>query len=209
MKKWAFAILCTVIAASNVHAAHEGTLALGISYQNITNLSGDVVQTAGGNTGMVGFSVNAIQFWNNRNIGLFINGNWLMAVYLSNRIDLQSYGSNYTGMTIGPGFRHSVNDKLTFLAGGGIHLYTQSIEAKFINNTVYKDGSINFGLGGQIGFKLDFTDVICMKFLLNTGYTFINCMENSLEWSVKSKIALSPFIGIGFNRFDLRHWGKP
>jgi hypothetical protein len=204
MKKWAFVILCMSIALNNMYAVTEGTLSFGISYQNITNLSGDFVQTAGGNTGLAGFSFNALQFWNNRDIGVFFNANWLMAVYLTNRNNLQSYGSNYVGGIMGPGFRHSMSDKLTLLAGVGIDFYAQLIQAEFIDNTVYKDDSLNLGLGGQFGLKLNFTDAVCMKFLLNTGYTFVNCIESTWQWSIKSKIALNPFIGIGFN------WrGKP
>jgi hypothetical protein len=211
MVKWAFAILCMAIAANNAYAAaNEGTLALGIAYQNTTNLSGDFVQAAGGSIGMVGLSVNAMGFWNNRNIGLFVNGNWLMAVYLSNRIDLQNYGNFYMGGIIGPGFRHSVSDKLTLLAGAGIDFHAQLIRAELINNTVYEDYSLDLGLGGQAGFKLDITDIVCIKFLLNTSYIFINCIGNSLQWPVKSTIVLNPFIGIGFNWYDdSQHWGKP
>jgi hypothetical protein len=209
MKKLSFLILFILIVIHNSFASNEGILSFGITYQNISNLSGDYLQNAGGNIGMVGFCINPYIFWNSSNIGLFCSGNWLAAVYLTNPNNLKEYGSNYIGIIFGPGFRYILSDNMTLLMGVGIDFWGQSIKAELKNNTVYKDSELNLGFGGQFGFKFDFTNTVCIMILTNIGYTFGNCIESSLQWSIKPKFAIAPFIGIGFNRYDSKHWGKP
>ena len=210
MKKTVFLILFLLLLVHNSFASNEGFVSFGISYQNIFNLSGDNIQNAGGNIGMIGFGINPYIFWNSGNIGLFCSANYLPAtVYFSEPRNLQTYSSNYMGMIIGPGFRYNLKDNMTLLGGIGIDFWGRTINAEFNDNTVYKDTELNLGLGGQFGLKIDITNIICVMILINCDYTFVNFMEQSLKWSNRSKISIIPFIGIGFNRYDSKHWGKP
>jgi len=209
MKKTVLLILFLFLLIHNSFASNEGFLSFGISYQNIFNLSGDDIQNAGGNIGMIGFGINQYIFWNSSNIGLFCSANYLLAVYSSEPRNLQTYASNYIGIIIGPGFRYNLSDNMTFLGGVGFDFWGRSMNAEFKDNTIYKDSELNLGLGGQFGLKIDITNIICVMVLINADYTFVNVMEQSLKWSNRSKIAITPFIGIGFNRYDSKHWGKP
>jgi hypothetical protein len=209
MKKISFFILIMLLVIHNSFASNEGFLSLGMSYQNIFNISGDYIQDVGGNIGMIGFGSNDYIFWNSSNIGLFCSANFLFPIYFTNSNNIKTYSSNYMGIIVGSGFRYILNNNITFITGVGIDFWGRTIKVEFKDDMSNNDYELNLGLGGQFGLKIDMTDIICVMILLNVDYTFINCMEQSLQWSDRSKIGITPFIGIGLNRYDSKHWGKP
>jgi hypothetical protein len=204
-KKITFVTFFMMILTFNIYALHESHINIGLSFLNLYNITGDSIQSAGGNIGMAGVSINQYIFWNNRNVGLFAHSSFLNVVYLTNELNLFLYDSNYIGMTIGPGFRHNLNSKLKILTGTGIFFSGQGMWYVLTDDTSYKykEDSGNFGLGGQAGLKLDLTDTVNIIFMLNANYTFVNFSANytvdSTKWSVKSNVSINPYIGIGVN----------
>jgi hypothetical protein len=205
MKKITLVTFFMMILTFNIYAFHESHINIGLSFLNLHNITGDSIQSAGGNIGMAGVSINQYIFWNDRNIGLFVHSSFLNAVYLTNGFHLFLYGSNYIDMIIGPGFRHNLSSKLKILTGAGIFVNEQGMLYVLTDDTSYKykEDSGNFGLGGQAGLKLDLTDTVNIIFMLNASYTFVNFSANytvdSNKWSVKSNITVNPYIGIGVN----------
>jgi hypothetical protein len=205
MKKITLVMFFMMILTFNIYAFHESHINIGLSFLNLHNITGDSIQSAGGNIGMLGVSINQYIFWNDRNVGLFVHSSFLNVVNLTNELNLFLYGSNYIDMTIGSGFRHNLSSKLKILTGAGIFINGQGMWYVLTSDTSYKykEDSINFGFGGQAGLKLDLTDTVNIIFMLNANYTFINFSANytvdSTKWSVKSNVSVNPYIGIGVN----------
>ena len=210
MKKITFILLFLFVGVFYIYAQQESYTALGFSYQNVFNLSGDSIQSKGGSTGLIGFNFNRYEFRDSRNIGYFVSCDIIGgSIYKSDMIGIANYRSGYIEGIGGLGFRYILGDRTALLGGVGTAFNAHLIEAELLDGELYKDAVANFGLAGQFGLKLDITNTICLKIALNTVYTFVNYMADSQHWAVKSNIGLNPFIGIGVNRYNYFYWGKP
>ena len=206
MKRIILLIILLIIIISNSYASHESYITFGISFQNTINLedrsiSGNPIQTAGGNIGVLGLSINNYNFWNDENIGLFINCYYLfLPIYFTkNESDLTKYGSNSSNLIIGPGFKYPINNQITMLAGVGLNFIVHIVNYELKNNDIIKKTTINLGLGSQIGIKLDLTEKFCMMFLVNAGCDFINYEEKINKWTSQKNLAFMPSVCFGLN----------
>jgi hypothetical protein len=177
MKKTLFvAILFAAVSVSSfAFSPSESSLGLGFGWGNFFER-----EKSGGNTaktymGSPGVTLDAYQFWNGQNIGLFCNLGILFPVKLTidingnkTTVDLSVYHIlMQENIIIGPGFRHGFNDRLTLLAGLGLDFmgtfgtFTQN--TAYANNVTYTMIAINLGIGGDIGVKFDITDVVFLQ----------------------------------------------
>jgi hypothetical protein len=202
-KKVAFSIcfLFSVICSS--YAMQEAYFGWGNSFMDTINIRDEPYQAVGGHIGMTGLGVNLYEFWNRSNWGLLLNCGMNFSVYNTSVTNLDNYMNFCVNSLFGPGYRYAFGNKYTMLFGFGMSFSEQAIEGRSVNK-VYKDFVLNFGLGGQLGFKLDFTDIVGMMFAFNTVYTFANYMLESAKWGIISNVALSPFIGFSINQYGER-----
>jgi len=207
LKKIIFFIVLLFVVIFNNSATQEVYVSFGNSYLDNINIKGDANQAAGGHTGMVALiNIIGYSFRNNSNYGLYLGGGSYLSIYNTDAV-YDKYASGVVYGIAGPGYRYSVNNALSMLFGLGLCYYQQVIEAD-INKKAYDEYTHNFGLAGQLGLKMDFTDNICMMFALNPAYTFVHFSQHSSKWDFVSNVALSPFIGIGLNFYNNK-LGKP
>jgi hypothetical protein len=199
MKKLTLLVFLLLMVIYTGSAHKVSYIAWGNSFFNSTNVLEDDYQASGGHMGVLGTGFNLYNFWNN-NWGMFLDGNFLFSIYNTRTIKVENYKTFCVTSIFGPVYRYSFNNKLTMLLGLGISFYEQGIEAQ-LDDKSYEDFTYNFGLGGKLGLKRDFTNTIGMVFALNPVYTFANYMQQSAKWGIISKVGLSSFIGMSINYY--------
>jgi hypothetical protein len=216
MKKLVIIVFCSIISICNIFAREEAYTTFGSSYNNLFNITGDTIQPRNGYKGMSGFNLDCYAFWNDKNVGIFVVYNLLLPTYIMGNSNIDTYKGIMQETILGAGFRHIITNRLTLLGGLGFDFSMDSVSGELKNNTHYDSTMLNLGFNGQVGLKFDLTNVLCATIGLNTSYTFVTythinetSTNDSSKWMSKSVIGISPFVGIGFNRFDYKYWGKP
>jgi len=210
MKKFVFSVVCFSLIAFKANALAETSLTFGLSFLNVTNISGDGLQSPWGNNGNLGVNVTGYSFWNLGNIGLFASINipccGLYNTKTKTQGDIKSGG--FQG-AFGPAFRYAIDSNFNLLGGFGLNLDYQVFKGDqddFIANI------LNLGAGGQVGIKVDFIYLFCLMLGVNFAYNFVNWTDSHLLGGPgcmnKSNIMVNPFIGIGFNSYEGKY-GKP
>jgi hypothetical protein len=186
----------------------------------------------GGNTaktymGSPGVTLEAYQFWNGHNIGVFANLGFLFPTKMTSDVsgvktdvDLSIYDYLFQeNLIIGPGFRHSFNDRFTLLAGLGLDIlfslasYSRSVYVGYgwLYNISFAALSFNLGIGGDVGIRFDITDKAFLKFGSTISYDFlcyssiwtnVSAIGNQSGWaSSYSMIGLRPYLCVGLNMY--------
>ncbi|MDR2480968.1 MAG: hypothetical protein LBD07_01560 [Spirochaetaceae bacterium] len=217
MKKILF-IGCFAVVVFQAAAFQESYLTIGASYKHLFTIT-DKRQLSDRDKGMAGGYITAYGFWNEKNIGLFAHGNWIVPVSMQKiegDSNLDTYGGLIQEAIIGVGFRHSFSGRLILLWGIGADLNLDMINYGFKDTKdTYSASLVNLGIGGEAQLKFDINNVFYVAAGFSPSYTFISYtnVEKSYNgaasgWDVKSIVGISPFIGFGFNRYDYKYWGK-
>jgi len=205
----------------------EGWVGLGANFGTFIHNDPELGDFYAGNLGL---NFSAHIFLNQRNVGFFFNFGVLFPAMGNIENDFDP--SIQFDFLLGLAFRHHLSEALKLYYGIGFHLYSASFEKNLNNNVRYEDERVGFGLGGDIGLKYDFTDVVYANIGAVLSYTFVQHREEEEEsstdtdsWVTKreragwitdaSRIGIRPYIGIGFN-FTVRSerpsrkwsWGK-
>jgi hypothetical protein len=200
----------------------ENWLGIGANFGNYFQNDSDLGNFYAGSSG-INFS--AYAFPNHKkNIGLFINFGLLFPV-------LNTIEDNYDLVTkseyiFGPVFRHNINEKIKLYYGIGINFYFSYFLNDVNDNIKYSDYRTGFGIGGDVGFKYDITDIVYINIGTTLVYNFVsartaesttdNWTNTRLDfngWSNNfSMFGIRPYIAIGLNSYyeHVRtRWGKP
>ncbi|MDR1838871.1 MAG: hypothetical protein LBQ93_04695 [Treponema sp.] len=128
-------------------------------------------------TASQGINFGGYRFWYGKNVGIFIHGligTPLINVFetdgVTKRIDSDDFAMTFqTGLLIGPGFRVALDERINFKFAIGLSFlstllwYTEYTPGK--GDAQYSIDKWSFGIGGEIGVKINLTDTV----FLNAG----------------------------------------
>jgi len=160
--------------------------------------------------GSLGGSLSVYEFFNRGNIGLFVNFGFYYPVIINTEIERTSMF--HYDLTLGPGFRHNINERLDLHFGIGFLLQRQFMTMTICGRDTI-DTRLGFGIGGDVGLKLDLTDAIFLSVgsLLNYNFasrrTVLSTMDN---WDNTRRdfsgwignyhmFGIRPYVAIGIN----------
>jgi hypothetical protein len=171
-----------------------------------------------------GIGVSVFAFSKGSDSGIYVHDSFLVPLTgtkkqngITTEIDYSDFDFiSQVGIVIGPGFRYSISDQIHTYCGLGFSI-TQL--AGYYENTtdVYSILGYTFGVGGEIGMKIDISDV----FYLSVGavgtyefrnYTSISTLSESVSgWEDDYALfSARPYIMMGFNSFrNTDTLGKP
>jgi hypothetical protein len=225
--------ICLIVLIFGVYSSvfsfspSESSMSLGFGWGNAFESAeegGNAIKTY---LGSPGITLEAYQFWNGHNIGLFVNAGFLFPVKMTSdvtgtktNVDLSIYDFLFQeNLIIGPGFRYGLNDRFTLQAGLGLDVlfltaaYSKSVYAGYgwTNNVSYSTFSIGLGIGGDVGVKFDITDKVFLKLGSAISYDFlcytsirtnISAVGNQSGWaSGYSLINVRPYLCVGLNLY--------
>jgi hypothetical protein len=224
MKKY---LVVAVLAAglnSTVFSLSESSLALGFGWDHFFENTSSGEQQAKTYLSAPGMAYNAYVFINKKNIGLFTD----MAFLFPNRgtldingvktsVDLGVYNVLFQfDAIIGPGFRFNISENSVVQLGVGLNYmqtvgsYTKYVWNGFSTNKVgFTMFAFNLGIGGDIGIKIDMTDVFFVSVGSVFSFDFANFTNvyssfgNTSGWADNySMIGMRPYICIGVNTWS-------
>ena len=161
-------------------------------------------------TGSVGVDFDMYHFSGSRNVGLFIDLNFLASV-----VDNMENGRVLfqNGIILGPGFRYFINPDLTLHFGLGFNTGWHYAEKPGdTSGREFLDYRVGLGFGGNVGIKYDISDT--MHVSIGTTLTYLFAGNRTLDssdddWNTTvressgwvpnySMFGVSPYIGAGF-----------
>ena len=179
-------------------------------------------------TGSSGINFSGYKFRNQNKIGSFYNMGILFPV--TNNMENNFSPSMQGDLLMGVGFRNSISEKLKLHYGAGFNFNFSSFttDGGDINhkNTDYRHG---FGIGGDIGLKLDIADIVYLDFGTTLMYNFVNyrvTISTQDNWTTTrrdfsgwvnspSNFGIRPYLGFGINFYYPQRtersiqWGTP
>lgn len=221
MRKSVF-ILFVIICVSPVigQTVTESWLSLGFEYGNFWE-SATVNNTATkADMRSAGVNLTGYTFWNKKKMGLFVNDSFLFPLKGSATVNGNKIEGNFSdiydfimliGLVTGPGFRFPISEKFIFRFGVGPSFFMLSgtaDESRILG--------FNLGIGGDLGFKFDVSEVFFIDFGSKIGADF-------LSWSIINSpvgdtsgaadnyvmFRVQPYISIGLNYYTKEGFGKP
>jgi hypothetical protein len=162
--------------------------------------------------GSPGIDFSEYGFYNQKNIGSFINVGLMFPV-----VDTIENGYSpkvQMDVIFGVGFRHKIKENLNlhFGVGPNVNMYglktVGSSEVRF-----------SLGIGGDIGFKKDLTDSIYIDFGSKLSYDFVTFRvvksanyyggtDTKRKWITNSFFGIRPYIALGFNMYQYQKISK-
>jgi hypothetical protein len=231
MKKLFLLLILTIGMNQAVFSLAENWFSFGFEYCNFFQSISNEGNTSKSYMRSPGVNINSYQFWNNMNIGIFVHDVFAFPKTIPPEtfdigIEIDVSG-NYdflmqVGIIIGPGFRHSFNDKLKLLFGIGFSfMETGASYSKYYpdSNTTLRFSllAFNLGVGSDIGLKFDITNILYINIGSVLTFDFANytivdsSFGESADWT-KNYFAFGfrPYICIGFNFYsNTVNIGKP
>ena len=227
MKKLILIICIAILFQSFAYAESEGWLLLGAEYSKFSEHSSDGTTTASSTIDSVGINTLGFTFWNKSNFGIYSHGSVMFPQFGSLSmygesvvVDLSQYDFLMSiGLIMGPAYRNSIAETITFYSGIGVH----SLEI-FGYNEMYVDSigsakymimGINLGVGGDLGFKFDIIEDLSISIGTSLTYDFFNythIASNLIPEPIGnippnySAFMFSPYICIASTSFKGRDW---
>ncbi|GMO35764.1 MAG: hypothetical protein Ta2B_15900 [Termitinemataceae bacterium] len=207
MKKNLFLISCFFLCL-NVFSLEEAWLAMGFSYGNSIDLNQNSLNTTSSYKGSMGINLSTYGFWDHSKVGLyFYFAGWLPFV-VHTAEEIGDYRSVAMEFVLGPGFRYRIGGNLTAVYGCGLDVFLEVDEyrKKTEGNQEYSMFAANFGLGGDIGLKIDIGRTFVVSIGSALSFHFLNSttLKNQYnsynEEKVNALFSVKPYIAIGFNR---------
>ena len=171
--------------------------------------------------GSPGISFSVYEFFNRRNIGMFFNFGFYNPVIINSEIERTSMV--HYDLTLGPGFRHNINERLNLHFGIGF-LVQRQFMLKTIDGRETMDTRLGFGIGGDIGLTFDLTDAIFLNVGSLLNYNFANhrtAFSSTDSWENTRRdsrgwignyhmFGIRPYVALGFLYHRERgQWGRP
>jgi len=221
MKKTVLFIVlaCCIIAPVFSQQETEIWSSLGVSFGNYFE-SGEGMEDM--YMGSLGVDLNFYFFFNKKNIGFFLNFGFLAPVVNNLDVDYQMFHVNYL---IGAGFRHEIKENLNLHFGIGFNVISLDLYREENSNVKIDDFRTILGIGGDIGIKHDFTDIVYLDIGAKLSFNFANnrIIESTADgWENTVTISndfvkdytmfeIRPYILVGFNSYSRgeNRFGKP
>jgi len=196
----------------------EHWLSLGLSFENVIE-SGDIIEDM--YMGSLGFDVGLYNFFNRKDIGLFMNAYYFIP--LVNSLPTVYAPIIQYGFLLGPGFRYNINETMKLHFGVGFNMQLINFYRAGNGQLKLYDSRVILGIGGDVGFKYELTDIIYLNFGAKLSLNFANYMttESSIDnWEtaiidsygwVNNYLMFEarPYFAVGFNFHGESRWGKP
>jgi len=178
---------------------------------------GETIETGTFSRGM---NISSYSFFTN-SLGIFAHGSFLSPknswIWNDNgisNVDLSNYPFNMDiGLIIGLAFKIDFTDDFKSYFGIGFNWFTTSAMYPGIGTISYSRKTNNFGIGGDIGLKVDISDrfflrlgsILTLDFARNTvieTYTGTSLASTSREWNDKYiMLSARPYFAVGLNLF--------
>lgn len=194
---------------------YEGWLNLGISWGNQWESSGSSIIK----TYLSSFAIDlgSYNFRLNKNVGSFQHVSFyfprtgtIEANGTKITIDLSSNYDFIMGIDeiLGVGFRSNINEQILLNFGIG-----PKFGVLFATNKYTRMLAFFLGIGGDMGFKFNITDLISISLGSTISYSFLNYTVGSNSFAKNySLLDVKPYICLSLNRFydsdNKQHWGK-
>jgi hypothetical protein len=209
MRRLCFSVVLFLGLSSNIFSLQEHDTSLVYPYSgSIYDFIGNKPRLADEfYTIIPGLALPSYTFWDNRPIGLFSNfgTRWLSKAH-SPADDIYEYHGLGIDMMIGPGFRTVLGEKQIFRYSVGFEAAFETMSYRTrTNDNTYSFAFIDLGIGGNMGLKLDITDILNIVFGADMFITFVDCAvdgnDYASKWSFNPIIGIKPYISIGFNAY--------
>jgi hypothetical protein len=190
----------------------ETWMSLGFEFSNYFENIADSRNTW---VGSPGANLNFYFFGHQKKLGFFNRNSFLFPVAKTGTSNDFTYGTQMA-FVIGPAFRHAFNDRLALQTGLGVNItgiYVEYDEGAY----TYPVSSMALGVGGDLGLKLDLTDVIFINIGGAFSFNFLNTFTvKSMPQVVENwlnnymAVEVKPYICVGINSYtENSQYGKP
>lgn len=203
-----FVSVFTLMVSLQSFASDKGWISFGAEFGNSWEHAESVLVEADSYIGSRGFFISTFDFYNGKNVGLFLHDAFLfpskMTVTINggkNTVNLDAFKSTTNiNMCVGVGFRTGVSEKVDVYIGIG-----PSINYFLFSSNLQTVHVINFGLGSDLGIKFDFSEYffLCSGGVFGydaAGWTITKTAYGTdAVWSDSGywMISVRPYIGIG------------
>ncbi|MDR2942723.1 MAG: hypothetical protein LBV17_09060 [Treponema sp.] len=205
MRKIIFILVCITAVNGSVFCLQEGYVSMGYGYKQVNVFTGDT-ELLGKEKGMLGFTINGYGFWNDSNVGLYLNAQYIRPVYVSQGNEGPGILSGLTqDYTIGVAFRLPVGNTFMLLFGLGPNFITETVNCyMFDYQKFHKSDILNIGFCGEVSAKFNIAPNLYFISGLNVSYSFVNYThiyetyrDKDSGWAFQSILGNRFFIGIG------------
>lgn len=224
MKRISLFITLVIVGIISTYAQTESWMSIGYEHGNfLETVSSNGVSIKSTITSP-GIQFSAYTFYNNSNSGIFIHDSFLFPKTGSISNDINTISVDFSvydylvqiGMILGPGFKLPIDEKLNLYYGIGISLL-QTSGSIDDNSYYYILLAYNIGVGGNVGFKYDFSEAMYLDVGVIANYDFKNYTSVSSTygdaegWANNySMLSARPYVAIGFNFYKENSGiGKP
>jgi hypothetical protein len=208
MKKALCVFLCLSMLTVFAFSLEESWLNMGFAYGNSIDIHPNQAALNDGYTGSPGIALTLYQFWDSQKVGMFLGFSGTSLMVSSVPGDIKNYGSALVEGLIGLGFRRHLAKGFTLGYAGGFDFLYESLSYRGAGDELVEGRTMNFGIGGDIGVKLDITDILSLRIGTIASYHCINHTRfdgqtsYDSEWSVNSRFGIQPYLSIGLNAYS-------
>jgi hypothetical protein len=211
-----FFILITGISISTFSLTSESWLYFGFEYGNLFDSYLEQGETVHSYMGSPGLNFGGYRFFDKKNYGLFVHGFFAIPVSGYKEINGVSIDNNYeepyqVGLLFGPGFRYNFTENFTLKGAIGLNILMSWLDySGYIptyGDVFYETFRCDFGIGGDIGLKINITRAFFLNFGSIFTFDFLRfmIMDTSFKKSSVGRMKnfymfeIRPYITVGFN----------
>ncbi|GHU75603.1 hypothetical protein FACS189461_2160 [Spirochaetia bacterium] len=192
----------------SVFAVDAMQMSMGFMYGSSLDARPHELLSTEGYLGGMGFSFNCFYFWDNKNAGMYFHFSGLLPVAASPKNGISDYDGAQLEAILGPGFRNSLSEKLTFMWAAGFDFliigsdYDQNIGGIVKRAT---SASSNLGIGSDLALQFNFTKyaffsggAVFSYHFLNYSTAFYDHSNVGKSWDTNGRFAANVYIAVGF-----------
>ena len=209
-------IFITGISFSAFSLTSEAWLYFGFEYGNFFDSYSEQKDTVHSYMGSLGLNFGGYRFFDNKNYGLFIHGFFAIPVTGYKEINGVSKNNDYNdpfqaGIIFGPGFKYNFTENLMLKGAIGVNLLMSWLDyygyIPTYGDVLYETFRRDFGIGGDIGLKVNITKIFFMNFGSIFTFDFFRfiIMDTSFKKRATGRaedfymFGIRPYITVGFN----------
>lgn len=215
-----FLLVVLLVVSPNLltFAQNNSWVSLGFEYGNYLETATIEGSTVDSYCGSPGISASSYIFWNRSPVGLFLHSSLLFPSTMEATIDgttsdvdldIYDFIIQYN-LLIGPGFHVDFSDRALLHTGIGFHFVMMAaeytIDTEYYDSFYFNTTSYSYGLGGDIGLKINLTNRFCidggiiLSYDLKTYTEVTTSVGSASDWSGSGykMIAFNPYISAGF-----------
>jgi len=180
MKKAVFIFVLLFGMCTLAFTQYEAWFSIGYEQGFFLDTYSNQITTIDTNTASEGINISGYRFLKD-NIGLFVHGSFLSLkniCYMDNNglsyIDFTDYGFNMQlGFLIGFAYKIELTNDFKIYFGIGFSYLSSLMGFPGVGNVSYENSTSSYGIGGDIGFKIDLTDRFFLRFGSILGFDFL------------------------------------